>query len=186
MKVIPTNLPGVVVIEPQVFGDQRGFFLETYQAERYRAAGITATFVQDNHSRSRRGVLRGLHFQLRHPQGKLVQVMRGEVFDVAVDIRRGSPTFGHWFGTVLSDENHRQLYIPPGFAHGFCVLSEVADFTYKCTDYYHPEDEGGVFWQDPAIGIDWPVAEPLLSDRDKNQPMLAAIPPERLPRYEEG
>ncbi|HHK60620.1 MAG TPA: dTDP-4-dehydrorhamnose 3,5-epimerase [Desulfobacterales bacterium] len=183
MKVIPTDLPGVVLLEPKVFGDHRGFFLETFQQERYRQAGVDLPFVQDNHSRSRRGVLRGLHFQLRHPQGKLVQVMRGEVFDVAVDIRRGSPTFGRWFGAVLSDENHRQLYIPPGFAHGFCVLSEEVDFFYKCTEYYHPEDEDGVFWRDPAIGIDWPIAEPLLSERDASLPLLADMAPERLPVY---
>ncbi len=183
MKVIPTDLPGVVLLEPKVFGDHRGFFLETFQQERYRQAGVDLPFVQDNHSRSRRGVLRGLHFQLRHPQGKLVQVMRGEVFDVAVDIRRGSPTFGRWFGAVLSDENHRQLYIPPGFAHGFCVLSEEVDFFYKCTEYYHPEDEDGVFWRDPAIGIDWPIAEPLLSERDASLPLLADMVPERLPVY---
>ncbi len=184
MNVVPTSLPGVLLIEPKVFGDHRGFFLETYQAERYRQAGITLPFVQDNHSRSQRGVLRGLHFQLRHPQGKLVQVMRGAVFDVAVDIRRGSPSFGRWFGAVLSDENHRQLYIPPGFAHGFCVLSDVVDFVYKCTDYYHPEDEDGVSWQDPAIGIDWPITDPLLSDRDAGLPLLADMEPERLPAYD--
>jgi len=184
MNVITTDLPGVLLIEPKVFGDHRGFFLETFQQERYRRAGIALPFVQDNHSRSRRGVLRGLHFQLRHPQGKLVQVMRGAVFDVAVDIRRGSPTFGRWFGAELSDENHRQLYIPPGFAHGFCVLSETADFLYKCTDYYHPEDEDGISWQDPAIGIDWPITDPLLSERDRNLPLLADMEPDRLPVYQ--
>jgi len=184
MKVIQTSLPGVLLIEPKVFGDQRGFFLETFHSERYAEAGMTLPFVQDNHSRSRSGVLRGLHFQIHHPQGKLVQVMRGEVFDVAVDIRPGSPFFGKWYATVLSAENHRQLYVPPGFAHGFCVLSEFADFTYKCTDYYHPEDEGGVSWQDPAIGIDWPIADPILSDKDKKNPLLHEIPADGLPVFE--
>ena len=158
MKVIETTLPGVIVIEPKVFGDQRGFFQETYHAQRYREAGLDVTFVQDNHSRSRRGVLRGLHYQMIQMQGKLVSVTRGEVFDVAVDIRKGSATFGQWYGTHLNDENHRQMYVPPGYAHGFCVLSETVDFIYKCTDYYHPQSEKGVLWNDPEIGIEWPIS----------------------------
>jgi dTDP-4-dehydrorhamnose 3,5-epimerase len=176
MKVTTTRLPGVVVIDPAVHGDARGFFLETFSLERYReAAGIALPFVQDNHSRSRRGVLRGLHAQRRHPQGKLVRVARGEVFDVAVDIDPQSPTFGQWDGALLSDENHRQLWIPPGYAHGFLVLSEVADFEYKCTDYYRPDDEIGVLWNDPDIGIEWPLPEPLLSAKDLALPRLADL-----------
>ena len=143
MNIIQTNIPDIIVIEPQVFGDQRGFFQETYHAARFREAGITETFVQDNHSRSRRGVLRGLHYQLVQPQGKLVSVIRGEVLDIALDIRKSSPTFGQWCAVTLNDTNHRQMYIPPGFAHGFCVISEEVDFVYKCTDYYHPEAERG-------------------------------------------
>ena len=183
MKILETSIPEVILIEPKVFGDPRGFFLETYQQKRYRDAGIALPFVQDNHSRSAKGVLRGLHFQLRYPQGKLVQVIRGEVFDVAVDIRHGSPTFGKWSGSLLSETNHRQLYVPPGFAHGFCVLSEIADFLYKCTDYYHPEDENGIAWNDPGIGIDWPIASPRLSDKDRRFRPLHEVPPALLPRY---
>ena len=168
MEVHQTKLPGVLVIEPRVFGDARGYFKETWQRTRYDAAGIAADFVQDNLSRSRQGTLRGLHFQLRRPQGKLVQVFRGEVFDVAVDVRRGSPTFGRWEGIVLSEANHRQLYIPPGFAHGFCVLSESADLFYKCTDYYDPQDERTLLWNDPAVAVEWPLAgAPLLSEKDQ-------------------
>ena len=183
MKVITTELPGVLLIEPHVFGDQRGFFMETYHQARYQESGIPDRFVQDNHSRSRRGVLRGLHYQPVQPQGKLVWVARGQVFDVAVDIRRGSPTFGRWAGAVLDDSNHHQFYIPPGFAHGFCVLSEEADFFYKCTDYYHPQSEQGILWNDPAIGIDWPIQEPLLSAKDLRLPLLAEQVPEKLPLY---
>jgi len=172
MKVIETALPGVLIIEPKVFGDTRGFFLETFQAERYREAGIELPFVQDNHSRSQRGVLRGLHFQKTKPQGKLVRVSRGAVYDVAVDVDASSPTFGKYVGVELSDDNHRQLWIPPGYAHGFCVLSEVADFEYKCTELYYPEDEGGVIWNDPDIGIPWPIAEPRLSAKDAQLPRL--------------
>lgn len=186
MKIIETTLPEVILLEPKVFGDQRGFFLETYQAERYRQAGIELPFVQDNQSRSGKGVLRGLHFQLNFPQGKLVQVARGEIFDVAVDIRLGSPTFGRWFGTVLNDVNLRQMYIPPGFAHGFCVLSDVVDFLYKCTDYYHPEDEGGVAWDDPALNIEWPAVTPLLSAKDRQNQRLKDVPKEKLPKYAKG
>lgn len=184
MKVIATELPGVLLVEPNVFGDVRGFFMETWQAARYRDAGLPERFVQDNHSRSRRGVLRGLHYQLVQPQGKLVWVTRGAVFDVAVDVRRGSPTFGRWFGCVLDDVDHRQLYIPPGFAHGFCVLSEEADFFYKCTDYYHPASERGIAWNDPEIGIDWPLQEVALSGKDQQNRCLSAQADEDLPTYE--
>jgi dTDP-4-dehydrorhamnose 3,5-epimerase len=183
MNVLETNLPGVLVIEPKVFGDARGFFLETYNAERYRAAGIDVTFVQDNHSRSRRGVLRGLHYQLEHTQGKLVQVQRGEVYDVAVDVRLGSPTFGQVYGCVLSEENHRQLYIPPGYAHGFVVLSETCDFVYKCTDYYHPASEQSVAWDDPDLAIAWPLKDVQLSAKDAGAPRLKDMDPSRLPTF---
>jgi len=176
MKMIETRLPGVLIIEPKVFGDARGFFLETWNRERYQAAGFPdVVFVQDNHSRSQKGVLRGLHFQLNHPQGKLVQVATGAVFDVAVDVCPESPTYSQWVGTELSEDNHRQLWIPPGYAHGFCVLSEVADFQYKCTEFYHPEDESGVLWNDPDIGIGWPILESLLSQKDAALPKLADI-----------
>lgn len=172
MKVIPTTLPGVVLIEPKVFGDARGFFLETFHAERYAQAGIPGPFVQDNHSHSAKGVLRGLHFQKQYPQGKLVYVTSGMVFDVAVDIRPHSPTLGKWVGMTLVAEQHQQFYIPPGFAHGFCVLSEQADFHYKCTDYYHPEDEGCIRWNDPEINIQWPINNPILSAKDANAKYL--------------
>ena len=184
MKLLDTTLPEVLLIQPKVFGDNRGFFLETFHAERYVEIGITLPFVQDNHSRSARGVLRGLHFQHPYAQGKLMGVGRGEVFDVAVDIRRGSPNFGCWFGAVLSDRNHHQMYIPPGFAHGFCVLSEEADFFYKCTDFYHPETEGGVAWDDDDIGIDWPVKTPSLSEKDKKLSCLKDVDEASLPVYE--
>ena len=185
MNVVHTPLPGLLLIEPKVFKDNRGFFLELYRQRRYADAGIDVTFVQDNHSRSSRGVLRGLHYQMEHPQGKLVTVMTGEVYDVAVDIRRGSPTYGSWYGCVLSAADHRQLYVPAGFAHGFCTLSESADFLYKCTDYYRPEDEGGVLWNDPDLAIDWPIETPMLSAKDAAFPTMAAILPERLPVYRE-
>ena len=176
MKVTQTDLPGVVIIEPKVFGDERGFFLETFQAERYGSlAGISSRFVQDNHSRSRRGVLRGLHVQKQQPQGKLVRAARGEIFDVAADIDPRSPTFGRWVGVTLSDTNHRQLWIPPGYAHGFVVISEIADFEYKCTDYYHPQSETGVIWNDPDLDIAWPIEDPVLSDKDKRLPTLASL-----------
>ncbi len=169
MNVIKTNIDGVVIIEPKVFGDERGFFLETFQAERYKEfASINMPFVQDNHSRSGKNVLRGLHFQKTNPQGKLVRVVRGEVFDVAVDIRNGSPTYGKWAGAILSEENKRQFWVPPGLAHGFVVLSDIADFEYKCTDYYDPADEGCLMWNDPAVGIEWPEGiEPILSAKDQ-------------------
>ncbi|WP_374380375.1 dTDP-4-dehydrorhamnose 3,5-epimerase [Pseudomonas fluvialis] len=175
MKVLETVLPGVLIIEPKVFGDARGFFLESYQAERYRQLGIQHTFVQDNHSRSARGVLRGLHFQRSRPQGKLVSVSRGSVYDVAVDINPASPTCGQFVAVELNDENHRQLWIPPGYAHGFCVLSDIADFQYKCTDYYIPEDEGGLLWNDPQVNIPWPIEQPLLSAKDQRNPTLAQL-----------
>lgn len=183
MKIIKTNLPGVVVIEPAVFGDARGKFMETFRVNTYEDAGIAGPFVQDNFSRSQHNVLRGLHYQSRYPQGKLVQVMCGEVFDVAVDIRRGSPTFAQWTGTILSEDNNRQMYIPPGFAHGFLVQSKTADFLYKCTDYYHPEDEAGIFWADPTINVGWPNKEPVLSAKDSQLPGLASIPDDQLPVY---
>jgi dTDP-4-dehydrorhamnose 3,5-epimerase len=167
MKVLPTAIPDVLVVEPRVFGDARGFFMESWNRRALAEAGLDADFVQDNHSRSRRGVLRGLHYQIRHPQGKLVRVVAGEVFDVAVDLRRSSPTFGRAVGVVLSEDNKRMLWVPPGFAHGFLVTSESADFLYKATDYYHPEYERTLLWNDPALGIDWPLAgEPLLAAKD--------------------
>ena len=175
MKVLETVLPGVLIIEPKVFGDARGFFLESSQAERYRQLGIAHAFVQDNHSRSARGVLRGLHFQRSRPQGKLVSVSRGSVYDVAVDINPASPTCGQFVAVELNDENHRQLWIPPGYAHGFCVLSDIADFQYKCTDYYIPEDEGGLLWSDPQVNIPWPIEQPLLSAKDQRNPTLAQL-----------
>ncbi|MBL4606497.1 MAG: dTDP-4-dehydrorhamnose 3,5-epimerase [Pseudomonadales bacterium] len=168
MKVIDTQINDVKIIEPKIFGDERGFFLETFQAERYQEmAGIELPFVQDNHSRSSKGVLRGLHFQKTHPQGKLVRVVKGEVFDVAVDIRKDSPTYGQWSGVILSEENKRQFWVPPGLAHGFVVLSELADFEYKCTEYYAPSDEGCLIWNDSSVNIDWPIDTPLLSEKDK-------------------
>lgn len=176
MKVTETRLPGVLLIEPDVHGDERGFFIETFAVERYRKrGGITLPFVQDNQSRSRRGVLRGLHAQRQHPQGKLVRAARGEVFDVVVDIDQSSSTFGVWVGVTLSDDNHHQLWIPPGYAHGFLVLSETADFEYKCTDYYYPDDEIGVAWNDPDIGIDWPTKNPVVSARDSAWPSLESL-----------
>ncbi|MEH6564957.1 MAG: dTDP-4-dehydrorhamnose 3,5-epimerase [Halopseudomonas sp.] len=175
MKVIETRLRGVLVIEPKVFGDARGFFIESFQDERYREAGIEQPFVQDNQSRSARGVLRGLHFQRTSPQGKLVRVSRGSVWDVAVDIDPQSPTYGQHVGVELNDENHRQMWVPPGYAHGFCVLSDIADFQYKCTDYYRPEDEGALLWNDPDLNIPWPVEQPLLSAKDLNNPTLRQL-----------
>ena len=176
MNVTATDLPGVLIIEPQTVGDDRGFFIETFQAERYRQeAGISLAFVQDNHSRSRRGVLRGLHAQKQLPQGKLVRVARGETFDVAVDIDPRSPTFGRWIGVTLSDTNHRQLWIPPGYAHGFAVVSEIADVEYKCTAYYHAQSEVGVIWNDPDLAIPWPIDNPTLSEKDKRLPTLAKL-----------
>lgn len=167
MQIFDTEIADVKIIQPKIFGDERGFFLETFEKKRYQdMLNIDLDFVQDNHSRSSRGVLRGLHFQTQNPQGKLVRVVRGEVFDVAVDIRPGSPTFGKWEGVILSEENKTQFWIPPGLAHGFVVLSDIADFEYKCTDYYNPRYEGCVVWNDPDIAIDWPVKTPLLSEKD--------------------
>jgi dTDP-4-dehydrorhamnose 3,5-epimerase len=185
VKVTPMhNLPEVLLIEPERFGDPRGYFLETWREERYREAGIKDRFVQDNLSRSTRGILRGLHLQHPNDQGKLVYALCGEVFDVAVDVRVGSPTFGQWTGAALSDADHRQLWIPRGFAHGFCVTSEYALFAYKCTAPYSAAHELGVRWDDPALGISWPVGkDPLLSTKDKALPRLADIDPSRLPRY---
>lgn len=181
MEVVPAKLDNVVIVKPDVFGDHRGFFMETYQGERYREAGIACDFVQDNLSFSVRNTLRGLHYQVSRPQAKLVQVITGEIYDVAVDIRPGSPTFGQWLGVHLSGENRHQLFVPAGFAHGFCVLSETAHFLYKCSDYYSPADEGGILWSDPAIGIDWPVTAPVISDKDAHFATLADTPRERLP-----
>ena len=176
MKISHSKLKGCVIIEPRVFGDDRGFFLETFQAARYKQeAGIDLPFVQDNHSRSARGVLRGLHFQKTKPQGKLVRVVRGEVYDVAVDIRKGSATFGEWEGVILSEENKKQFWVPPGFAHGFVVLSDTADFEYKCTDYYDPSDEGSILWSDPDLNIPWPIANPVLSTKDESAKRLVDL-----------
>ncbi len=170
MKITPTAVPDVKIIEPRVLGDARGYFMETWRESLFREAGIDAPFCQDNQSSSARGVLRGLHYQVRRPQGKLVRVIRGRVFDVAVDLRRSSPTFGRWAGAELSDENHRQLWVPPGFGHGFYVLSDLAEFVYKCTDYYAPEHERVIRWDDPDLGITWPLlpgVETVLSDKDR-------------------
>ena len=183
MQAQPGELEGLVIIDPQVHGDERGFFVETYSKERYFEAGVRVEFVQDNLSLSSRGILRGLHLQHPHDQGKLCSVVEGEVFDVAVDVRVGSPTFGKWTGLILSSETKRQFYVPPGFAHGFCVLSEKALFSYKCTDLYHRESELGIAWDDPDIGIDWPLEQPQLSDKDRANPRLGDLPVERLPRY---
>lgn len=173
MDVVETELPGVKVIQPRVFEDARGFFLETYNEARYREAGIDIRFVQDNHSKSRKGTLRGLHYQLENPQDKLVWAIRGEAYDVAVDMRPGSATFGKWFGVVLSAEKKNQILVPKGFAHGFCVLSEECEIIYKCSDVYNPKGEGGVIWNDPTIGIDWPIDDPILSEKDEKLPLLA-------------
>ena len=182
MRFVPTDLPDVLVIEPDVHMDGRGFFLETYHVDRYREHGIAGPFVQDNHSRSVAGTLRGLHLQVRHAQGKLIRVIEGEVLDVAVDVRRGSPTFGRWVGVTLTADNFRQCYVPPGFAHGFCVVSPIAQVEYKATDVYDPAGELGVAWNDPALAIRWPVSQPLLSERDSAYPMLAEVL-DRLPDW---
>ena len=183
MNVISTELENVLIIEPQAFGDDRGFFMEIFQKQRYRAAGIEPEFVQDNISHSSRNTRRGLHYQYPHDQAKLVQVLEGEVYDVAVDIRQGSPTFGRWVGINLSAENRRQFFLPAGFAHGFCVLSATALFLYKCSDFYAPEAEGGICWNDPDLGITWPVKAPILSERDSCFSPLRQVPPHRLPLY---
>jgi len=181
MTVTETTIPGVLLVDPVVHGDARGFFVERYNAPRYAEAGIGPVFVQDNHSRSRVGVLRGLHYQKRRPQGKLVEVLAGRLYDVVVDVRPGSPTYGRWEGFTLDADEHRQLWVPPGLAHGFCVVSESVDFLYKCTDVYQPGDEGGVLWDDPDLEIDWPVDAPLLSDKDRALPRLRDLTPADLP-----
>ena len=179
-----TSIPGVLVFTPDIFGDARGFFLQTYQTREYAAAGLERSFVQDNLSRSCRGTVRGLHYQLQHPQGKLVSVLRGAVLDVAVDIRRGSPTFGRFEAVELSEDNRKQFFVPEGFAHGFRVLTDVADFCYKCTDFYARGDEYGVLWNDPALGIPWgDVDAPVVSAKDMMLPKLADVPPDQLPEY---
>ena len=183
MNVIETRIPGVLVLEPKIFGDERGFFMETYNEARYKEAGLPTNFVQDNLSLSAKNVLRGLHFQNPDQQGKLVYVLQGEVFDVAVDIREGSPTFGEWEGVTLSAENKRQFWVPEGFAHGFLVTSDTALFAYKCSAPYNAKADAGVRWNDPEIGIEWPVEEPILSEKDKNAPLLRDLSPEKQPRY---
>jgi dTDP-4-dehydrorhamnose 3,5-epimerase len=183
VRFIAADLPGVVVIEPDVHRDERGFFLESYHADKYREGGVDVVFVQDNHSRSTQGILRGLHMQLRNPQGKLVRVIEGEVFDVAVDVRVGSPTFAKWVGVTLSSENHRQVYVPEGFAHGFVVTSEAAEFEYKCTNFYDPGSDISIAWDDPQIGIEWPIDAPVLSAKDKAAPKLSEVM-DQLPRFE--
>jgi dTDP-4-dehydrorhamnose 3,5-epimerase len=184
VDILQTSLPEVVVIKPKVHEDPRGFFMETYRAEVLAGAGIRRSFLQDNHARSVRGVLRGLHYQLRQPQAKLCRVVSGEVFDVAVDVRLGSPTFGRWVGVLLSAENKLQIYVPRGFAHGYVVRSETADFLYKCDEYYDPSDDRGILWSDPDIGIAWDVSEPTVSDKDQQLPRLADVARELLPRYQ--
>ena len=183
MKISSMKIPEVLLIEPDVFGDNRGFFMESWHKKKFAEAGLDVDFVQDNHSRSSRGVLRGLHYQLEQPQGKLVRAVTGAVFDVAVDIRQGSPTFGQWVGVELSEENQHQLYVPPGFAHGFCVLSDTADFLYKCTEFYAPESEHGILWNDADIGIDWPGRDFMISTKDANNELLSEMD-DKLPVYE--
>ena len=183
LKFTEKSLLGVILIEPHVHEDERGFFLETYHYKKYSETGIDHPFVQDNHSHSKQGTIRGLHYQLHHPQGKIVYVVSGEIFDVAVDIRRGSPTFGQWAGTILSETNKHQIYIPEGFAHGYCVLSSTTDVLYKCTDLYNPEDERGILWSDPTLDITWPVEHPTLSEKDTKNPKLKEIPENLLPNY---
>lgn len=184
MKVIETALPGALIIEPQVFGDARGFFYESYNKGKWQQAGIDAEFIQTNVSRSAKGVLRGLHYQWPNPQGKLVSVLEGEVYDVAVDIRRGSPTFGRSAAVMLTADNHRHFWVPEGFAHGFCVVSEFATFTYQCTALFDARADAGIRWNDAALGIDWPLSEPLLSDKDGKTPLLQDVPHDRLPVFQ--
>jgi dTDP-4-dehydrorhamnose 3,5-epimerase len=183
LEFVQSTLPGIILIKSIVFQDKRGFFMETFHQKKYRDSGIDRVFVQDNFSCSQKNTLRGLHYQLRYPQGKLIYALHGEIFDVVVDIRQGSPTFGKWESFILSEENRYQLYIPEGYAHGFCVLSETADIVYKCTDFYAPNDDFGVLWSDPTIDIDWPVKEPLLSEKDTKYPMLNDMPEENLPVF---
>ncbi len=183
MKIITTSIEGILIIEPRTFKDNRGFFMETYNQNRYNASGINTTFVQDNLSYSLKNTVRGLHFQIKHPQAKLIQVISGEIFDVAVDLRPGSNTFGKWTGIRLSDKNRRQMFIPENFAHGFCVLSKFALFYYKCSDFYVPDDEGGIIWSDPDIGIEWPVKNPIISKKDTQYQKLSALTAEQLPSF---
>jgi dTDP-4-dehydrorhamnose 3,5-epimerase len=185
MEVSKTSFEGVLIVEPDVFGDERGFFMETFHRQRYNQEGMGADFVQDNLSFSEKGIIRGLHYQFPNAQAKLVHVIKGEVFDVIVDIRKGSATFGQWISEILSDENKRQIYIPSGFAHGFCVLSDTAFFAYKCSDFYAPESEGGVLWSDPDLAINWPLDNPVLSEKDGQYPCLKDIAQDRLPVYGE-
>jgi dTDP-4-dehydrorhamnose 3,5-epimerase len=175
VRFVPTAIPDVLIVEPEVHRDARGFFLETYHEDKYRAGGVAGPFLQDNHSRSVGKTLRGLHLQTRRPQGKLIRVVEGEIFDVAVDVRRGSPSFGRWVAHTLSAENFKQCWVPPGFAHGFCVLSEFAHVEYKCTDFYDPAGELGIVWNDPTLGIVWPIEDPVVSDRDRRHPKLADL-----------
>lgn len=183
MNIKETKLSGVLILEPKVFTDDRGYFFETWNSTRYEQAGIPGPFVQDNISFSKKGILRGLHFQYPQPQGKLIQVLSGEVVDIVVDIRVGSPTYGQWLSEVLSKSNHRQIYVPPGFAHGYCATSEAALFSYKCTDFYNPATEHGIIWNDPDIGIEWPIAQPVLSTKDAIYPRLKDLRPENLPQF---
>lgn len=185
MNIKEAKIQGVLILEPDVFKDERGFFLETWNKERYEKNGFLYSFVQDNISFSKKGILRGLHFQFPRPQGKLIQVLSGKVIDIAVDIRIGSPTYGQWHSEILSDENLRQMYVPPGFAHGYCVISESAIFSYKCTDFYNPATEHGIIWNDPELSIDWPIKEPILSPKDAKYPGLKDLSPDKLPRFEE-
>ena len=175
MQFLPTKIPDVILVEIPKFGDQRGFFMETYQAKKFNDGGIVVKFVQDNHTSSQKNILRGLHYQLKFPQGKLIRCIQGEILDIAVDIRKSSSTFGEWVGEILSSENSRQLYVPPGFAHGYVVRSDHAEVEYKCTDIYHPEDDYGILWNDPEIGIEWGVEHPILSGKDKQQPLLKDV-----------
>jgi dTDP-4-dehydrorhamnose 3,5-epimerase len=176
MNIVVTEFPGLVVLEPRLFEDARGFFMETFQGERFKAAGLPVYFPQDNHSLSRKDVIRGLHYQIEHPQGKLVRAVRGDVFDVAVDLRRNSPRFGRWFGIYLTANNRKQVYIPPGFAHGFCAVSDEAEVVYKCTDVYCPSAERTILWNDPQLAIRWPVAEPILAEKDRRGLLFCEAP----------
>ena len=175
MKFLPTKIPDIILVKVSKFSDHRGFFMETYHIKKFSDGGISVKFVQDNHVASQKNTLRGLHYQLKFPQGKLIRCIQGEILDIAVDIRKSSPTFGEWVGEILSSKNGRQLYVPPGFAHGYIVCSELAEVTYKCTDFYHPEDDYGILWNDPEIGIEWGVEHPILSEKDKQQPLLKDV-----------
>ena len=185
MNVIETVIPDIMIIDPEIFEDSRGFFMETFHEQKFSDRGLPVRFAQDNHSYSVKGTLRGLHYQLKYPQGKLVRVVRGEVYDVAVDIRVGSPYFGRWVGEILSEQNRRQIYIPPGFAHGFCVLSDCADFLYKCTEIYEPQDDYGILWNDPDIGITWPELDYIISKKDQRHLCLEDLK-SKLPQYKKA